>query len=256
VSTTTRPPLLVASLGKKEAALLDAAYRGFFPPPEGGVEPSHTVVAIAARKLSHLKGPFCSQGCDLVHRAPSIPAFKIILADKGRPRSPESPVSLIQRCETAQPTQLQRSRSLCGRRSAPNSCATCSSRRSARCMSGDPLRFPLGRRVLQRGMQTSRSKTRKSCQRNIRSVRGSPTATIQRLLAYSVHEFRFSLSPSYPLSIALYKRGRQLSSCDFLPGFDQTRQKAPRLTFRSPSACAISIGAIASAWLRRNVFQV
>ena len=121
-----------------------------------------------------------------------------------------------------------------------------------------PLRFPSGGRARRRYMQTSRSKTRKSCQRNTRSVRGSPTATIQRLPAYSVHEFRFSLSgesPSYPLSIALYKRGR-LSSCDFLPGFDQTRQKAPRLTFRSPSACAISIAAIASAWLRRNVFQV
>ena len=76
-------------------------------------------------------------------------------------------------------------------------------------MSGDPLRFPLGRRVLQRGMQTSRSKTRKSCQRNIRSVRGSPTATIQRLLAYSVHEFRFSLSelPSYQVGFHLRRSG-------------------------------------------------
>ena len=78
-------------------------------------------------------------------------------------------------------------------------------------MSGDPLRFPLGRRVLQRGMQTSRSKTRKSCQRNIRSVRGSPTATIQRLLAYSVHEFRFSLLelPSYQVGFHLSASARR-----------------------------------------------
>src|SRR3974390_3227026 len=39
---------------KKEAALLDAAYRGFFPPPEGGVEPEHIVFAISRERLRQI----------------------------------------------------------------------------------------------------------------------------------------------------------------------------------------------------------
>ena len=39
---------------KKEAALLDAAYRGFFPPPEGGVEPEHIVFAIRRKRLRQI----------------------------------------------------------------------------------------------------------------------------------------------------------------------------------------------------------
>ena len=38
----------------KEAALLDAAYRGFFPPPEGGVEPVHIVFAISRERLRQI----------------------------------------------------------------------------------------------------------------------------------------------------------------------------------------------------------
>ena len=57
-----------------------------------------------------------------------------------------------------------------------------------------PLRFAPARRLLQRCMRTSQSKMRKSCQQNARSMRGSPTATIQRLPAYSAYEFQFSSS--------------------------------------------------------------
>ena len=65
-------------------------------------------------KLSHLKGPFCSQRCDLVHKAPSVPAFKIAATDKGRTPSPEFRCLpyLKVRDRPALP-QVQRSRSLC-----------------------------------------------------------------------------------------------------------------------------------------------
>jgi len=68
------------------------------------------------------------------------------------------------------------------------------------------LRFPLARRVLQRCMRTSRSKTRPGCQRNTRSVRGSPIATIQSLAVYSVHGFQSSLSEPQSYLVSLVRQ--------------------------------------------------